>query len=316
MSNFYLTKKPELFQGEEYLNTDKSYFEGWYFKNTCRNKGISFIPGISIEGKNKKSFIQVITNSSSYFINYKIEEYKFSHNPFYIKIANNVFSKYGVFIDIHDNTQNLKIKGKINYSNFRNIKTNFINPNIMGPFSYIPFMECNHAILSMKNYVNGTISINNEKLIFSDGLGYIEKDWGHSFPKSYIWCQGNCFKKSNTSFMLSMANIPFKIINFKGLICDLIIDKKEYKFTTYNNAKILKNEIKNDELDIVLKKGNTILNIKSAFQKGNKLFAPVMGKMEKDIFESINSVIMITLIKNNKVIFSDISTNCGLEVVI
>ena len=31
------------------------------------------------------------------------------------------------------------------------ININFLNPNIMGPFSYIPFMECNHAILSMRS---------------------------------------------------------------------------------------------------------------------------------------------------------------------
>lgn len=44
----------ELFQGEKYLNTNKDYFEGWYFKNTNNEEGISFIPGINIDNKNKK----------------------------------------------------------------------------------------------------------------------------------------------------------------------------------------------------------------------------------------------------------------------
>ena len=30
------------------------YFEGWYFKNTNHEKGISFIQGINIEGEEKK----------------------------------------------------------------------------------------------------------------------------------------------------------------------------------------------------------------------------------------------------------------------
>ena len=37
--------------------------------------------------------------------------------------------------------------------------------------------------------------------------------------------------------------------------------------------------------------------------------------MEKGIFESISASITVTLKKENIVIFSDISTNCGLEIV-
>lgn len=53
MNNIYLIKNPELFQGEKYLSKNKNYFEGWYFKNIGEEKGISFIPGINIEGDNK-----------------------------------------------------------------------------------------------------------------------------------------------------------------------------------------------------------------------------------------------------------------------
>ena len=33
-------RNPELFQGEKYINKNKSYFEGWYFKNTNNENGI------------------------------------------------------------------------------------------------------------------------------------------------------------------------------------------------------------------------------------------------------------------------------------
>ena len=69
------------------------------------------------------------------------------------------------------------------------------------------------------------------------------------------------------------------------------------------------------ELDIMLKKANYYLNIKSTNCEGTRLYAPVKGKMIKDIIESISSVITITLKKNNTIIFSDISLNCGFEVV-
>lgn len=315
MKKLFLMQNPELFQGIKYLNTPKNYFEGWYFKNTCKNSGISFIPGINISHKNPKSFIQVITNNSSYFIDYDIKDFGFCHNPFSINIGNNYFSKEGIKIDIKDKKQQININGEIRYINNVNIKTNLFNPNIMGPFSYIPFMECNHCILSMKNQVYGHININGNKLIFNNGIGYIEKDWGYSFPKSYVWCQGNNFKDSTASFMLSIADIPFKIFNFTGVICVLIIDNIEYKFTTYNNCKIVEYNIIDKSFNITLKKDNYFLNIYSTYDSRHKLFAPVKGMMKKNIFESISSSITVTLKKNNEIIFSNTSNNCGLEIV-
>lgn len=315
MNKLFLMKNPDLFQGEKYLNTNKNYFEGWYFKNTNNIESISFIPGINIDGKDKRAFIQVITNNSSYFINYNIEDFKFYYNPFGIKIGHNFFSKKGIHVDIKDENQELNIYGNIKYANSKNINTSLLNPNIMGPFSYIPFMECNHAILSMQNRIKGLININNNRINFNDGNGYIEKDWGCSFPTTYIWSQGNSFQNSNASFMLSIANIPFKLFSFRGIICVLIIDNQEFKFTTYNNTKLIKYDVYNDSMNITLKKGDYYLNIQSTCNVGLKLFAPVKGKMSKDIFESINSLITVTLKKENAIIFSDISTNCGLEIV-
>jgi len=315
MKKIFLIKNPEVFQGEKNLKRKKNYFEGWYFKNTNKNYGISFIPGININNNNKNDFIQIITTDSSYFIDYDINDFEFSYEPFYIKIGNNYFSKDGIIIDINDKKHSLIIKGNIKYSNNKNININLFNPNIMGPFSYIPFMECNHAILSMKSIANGFININNKEIIFNNDTSYIEKDWGISFPKSYIWCQGNDFKNKNISFMLSIADIPFKIFNFRGFICSLIINDKEYRFTTYNNAKIVKYDIYDDKLDIVIKKGKYYLSVKSNCGSGFKLISPVKGKMNKDIIESISSKLKITLKKDNKIIFSGISKNCGLEIV-
>lgn len=315
MKRLFLMRNPELFQGEKYIKTGNNYFEGWYFKNTNGDNGISFIPGININGMEKKAFIQVITMDSSYFVDYNIEDFKFSFEPFYIKIGNNYFSKNSIHIDIEDNTKDLVVFGDIKYSNIQNIGTDFLNPNIMGPFSYIPFMECNHAIINMKSKANGLIEINNNRMKFRDGIGYIEKDWGSSFPKSYIWCQGNDFRNSNASFMFSIADIPFKVLNFRGIICSLIVNNNEFRFATYNGVKIIRYNVDDNFLDIILKKGHYSLEIKSRNTAGRKLFAPVKGKMEKGILESISTTIDVTLKEKNMVIFSDTSKNCGLEIV-
>jgi len=315
MNKLLLIKNAELFQGKNYLNKRKNYFEGWYFKNTNSQKGVSFIPGINIDDTGAKAFIQIITNNISYFVNYDIQDFEVNDSPFGIRIGNNRFSKEGITINIEDKSQNLKIYGNIKYSNSRNISTNIFAPNIMGPFSYIPFMECNHAIISMQNTIDGFININDKTIQFNNDKGYIEKDWGCSFPKSYIWCQGNNFQKNNVSFMFSIADIPFKLFTFKGIICALLINNKEFKFTTYNHAKLVECDIREDSFNITFKRNQYLLNIKSKGNKGLKLAAPVKGKMEKDVFESICALVVVTLKKEKEIIFSETSNMCGLEIV-
>ena len=315
MSKLIKVKNPCVFQGDKYLNSNKFYFEGWYFKNISGEECICFIPGISINEGKRKAFIQIITNSNSYQIDYDINDFSFDNKPFSINIGKSYFSCNFVHIDINDNINDLVIYGDLKYGNSKNIGTSWLSPNIMGIFSYIPFMECNHAILKMKNKVSGFISLNDEKIEFLDGVGYIEKDYGKSFPKRYIWGEGNCFKNKNCSFMFSVADIPFKIFNFKGLICSLIVNNKEYRFTTYNFSKIKKLEIDNNKVSIILKKRKYVLEIECDNNNSLMLKAPVNGNMDKEILESVDSLIKVTLKNKNKVIFSDISNNCGLEIV-
>ncbi len=306
-----LIKNLDNFQGQKNLKSFKNYFEGWYFKITNGKDTMAFIPGMSINNQKKKAFIQVITNIDSYYIEYDINEFSYERDRFRIRIGNNIFSKDKIYLDIRDKKTNLKVKGSINYSNHKDVKT-----NIMGPFIYVPFMECNHAVISMNNTVNGMIKINHHKKVFNNGKGYIEKDWGVSFPKKYIWLQGNDFRKKNTSFMLSIATVPFKILNIKGLICNLVIDEEEYRFATYNGTKILNSKITDNDLEIILKKGDYKLKINAIIEDGHTLLAPIKGRMNKEINESIQGNIEVTLTQNDEVIYMDKSNNCGIEIVL
>lgn len=315
MKKLRLIKNQELFQGEKFLKKNKNYFEGWYFKQVSSNRQIAFIPGINIQNGVKLAFIQVITRDKSYFVNYSIDEFKYDTKSFNIQIGNNIFSKEGIHIDIRDENNKLTITGDIKYSDDVNIHTSFLSPNIMGFFSYLPFMECNHAVITMKNRVDGFVKINNSKFVFENSDGYIERDWGCSFPKKYMWCQGNSFKNNNASFMLAIALVDLRLFTIRGLICSLIVDDKEYRFATYNNAKVVKYRVNNKRISIVLKKGKYVLNIVAKKNNSSSLLAPVKGGMSKGILESITSDVSVTLKKKDKIIFSDTSMSCGLEIV-
>ena len=313
--SFYKKRNVILFQGEKALLNHKQYFEGWYFKNMNDNFGISFIPGINITPQSKKAFIQIITKDTSSFVSYPIEKFIYHEKPFSIQIEHNLFTKDYMHICIEDSSQNLHIHGKMDYSNHTDIKNNIFYPNIMGPFSYLPFMECNHAILSMKSQVNGNLNINEKKFLFSNDTGYIEKDWGYSFPKKYIWCQGNEFQNPHASFLLSIADVPLKLFTFQGFICILKLKDKEYKFTSYNASKLELYEVGKTSVHVVLKKGDYSLTISSDLNTLNhSLMAPVQGMMKRTVFENITSSLYLTLKKKDQILFQDHSKNSGLEI--
>lgn len=314
MKKSYYRYHPEIFQGEKKLNCSE-YFEGWYFKNTCSNFNIAFIPGIHIEQGIKKAFIQVITNTNSYYINYGFEEFKYQQNPFYVCIGNNLFSMQYIHLDINCPEQNLTLKAELSYSHSEHIQTSKVSPNIMGPFSYLPFMECNHGVLCMKNTIHGYVSFNDDKYIFDSGIGYIEKDWGSSFPQSYLWCEANHFSNPSASLFLSIATIDLKAFSFTGFISSFLLNGKEYRFATYNNSKILNYEVRPSCIDVVLKHKMDLLLIHSEIPNGLTLKAPVHGQMQKDIQETIQSSIDITLKNKDTILYQDSSSFGGLEIV-
>ena len=280
------------------------FFEGWYFKHQCFNQTISFIPGIHIP-KNKKpfAFIQIITNNQSYFIKYPLSEFYAAKNSFYIKIGDNIFSKKGISISI--TRPQITIQGRISYGEFTPIKY-----NIMGPFSLIPNMECNHGVISMHHSTHGYMKVNNERISFSGGNGYIEKDWGSSFPKSYTWIQCNDFK-DKTSIVVSTAHIPFCGFSFRGLIALVHYKDKEYRFATYNGGKI----VYDNEGQLLLKKGPYYLRITIPKGYGYPLKAPKLGDMSRVIYERPSCPALFEFFADKTKLFAKHSSFASFEYV-
>ena len=303
---------PLLFQGD---NKSKGYFEGWYYKQVSKDekKVISLIPGISLFNNDVHCFIQYIFVSlddnnrktiKTGYVKYPLKDFKVNNSPFMLQIGDNIFSKSMIMINILDN--GLHIEGTLRLGSFTPIKSSILSPNIMGYFAYIPKMECYHGIVSMNHMVNGVIRINDVDIDFNNGKGYVEKDWGTSFPKKYIWIQCNNFKNENTSIFCSIADIPFMRKNFLGYISNLVIDGREYRFATYNNSKLKIESITNVEISILLENSKEKLRIKAKLKEVGELIAPEKGKMKRKIKEEVLGEVKIYLYnKQDKIIYED-----------
>lgn len=305
-----------LFHPEQYQGWGKKrkYFEGWYFKvlNREGTKAFAFIPGIAMDIKGEKhAFIQVldgIKKSSSYHT-FDASLFVPAPGKFELAIGLNRFSATALTLDLPE------IKGTLSFSDIVPWPDKWYSPGIMGPYTFAPFMECNHGIVSMDHAVDGSLEVNGETADFSGGRGYIEKDWGHSFPSAYIWIQSNHFETAKTSFKASVARIPWLTGSFTGFITGFWFDNRLYSFTTYNRS-VLKRLIVNEyytEIEFI----NPLcrLVIKARSDTTTPLASPVTGLMGGRIEESMTSEINLLLTdrKNETTLFSGTGRNACIE---
>jgi len=307
--------KPQVFQGDL---SRKNYFEGWYFKQASKSLDhvYSFIPGISLSRESPHSFIQVmngITGISNY-IPYNVRQFSWNAEKFEVRVGNSFFSREKMMLDI--DTEGLRISGQLTFSNSVDYPRSILSPGIMGWYSFVPFMQCKHDVVSVTHDLSGTLEVNDEPFNFSLGKGYIEKDWGSSFPKAWLWLQCNTFGKSDASLMISIADIPWLGSYFLGLICFLYINGCFYTFNTYEKAIIEELSGVNEKITIKLKSRHHRLTVTVIKNKSGELKAPVKGEMSRRIKESIDSEVHFSLMDlNSGHLFEGNGKRAGLEVI-
>ncbi|NCU33459.1 MAG: hypothetical protein EOM23_11155, partial [Candidatus Moranbacteria bacterium] len=152
---------PERFQG---IHQKKNYFEGWYFKLIDRQHKLvlAVIPGISI-GKNKAdshAFIQVINALSGQVEYYRFpyEQFQTDKGRFDVYIGDNHFSESEMALHLHN--EHLRLEGSLSFTNLIKYPSTFFSPGIMGPFTFVPKMECYHGIVNIHHTILGTLAMN------------------------------------------------------------------------------------------------------------------------------------------------------------
>lgn len=317
--SFYNIKKiwnSEIYQGGK---KKTNYFEGWYFKIVDKSNinAFSIIPSVSF-GKNQnesKATIQILDgkNSNSYNFDFNINDFYFSKNVFEIKIGDNYFSQNKLSINI-SNT----IKAELSFKDLIPWPTTPLSPGAMGWFTFFPFMECYHGVVSLTHKIQGFLEIDGNKIDFTDGKGYIEKDYGSSFPTSWIWMQCNHFKAKDVSLMCSIAKIPLLKGSFTGFICGLYFNKILYKFTTYTGTKLVNLIADGNVVTICLLNKKHELQIEGKTQNKGKLISPKNGIMKEEVLESLTAEVNIKLYeivgKTKTLIYEDNGINTGMEI--
>ncbi len=263
-------------------------FYGWYMKFQSDTQTLAVIPAVHSTRKKRTCSIQIITDNDAWTVMYTADIFQRTRRNIFI--GKNQFGEKGIRLAIQ--TPKITIRGKLGFGPLFPLKY-----DIMGPFAFVPFMECRHSVRSMGHGVWGNVCINGQTYSFQNARGYWEGDQGRSFPKEYLWTQ--CFF-SGGALMLSVADIPMAGIHFTGIIGAILWRGKEYRIATYLGARVV--QILNKKVKII--QGNLELDVQLLEASERLLKAPAKGDMVRTIRESVSCRAFYRFRKESSILFA------------
>lgn len=292
---------------------NKTGFQGWYLKIQGEDAlVIACIIGIQKGSDGTSAFLQIIdtVRKKSQMITYAIDDFYYQANPFFVSLPDCELSDHHFLVNYED------VHIDVEFPHTREFHSSLYAPTIMGPFAYLPFLECVHGIESLYSKVKGKVQLKDKKIDHFCGIGYRESDRGISFPSNYIWFH-SMSKEEEVSCVVAIANIPLSSFSFQGIICCVSFVDQQYVFATYYGAKCSKlNTWKAKDCTVYLielTQRNRRLSLEVHQKDPYPLASPIQGKMAGRVYESLNSIAYIQLYEKEKLVFECRQCLCSFE---
>jgi hypothetical protein len=295
--------RPEHFQGER---RREGYFEGWYFKFSFQGRALAAIPGLSRSG-DPHAFLQLLDGASgrSSYHRFALDAFQARRDRFELRLGENLFRLDRVRLRLPELQADLSMREAVRWPSYP------LAPSSMGWYAFARFMECYHGVIVMDARADGTI----DGRPCENGRFYLEKDWGSSFPRAWIWMQSNDFGGRAAGLTCSVARVPFHGRVFTGFIAGLLADGVLHRFATYNGALLLHAGAVAEAAEVELRRGALVLSLQATRRAGASLASPVDGEMRGRIVESLGSEVQVRLSRGGRTLFEGTGAGAGLEVV-
>lgn len=292
------TWRPENFHYHHRLGRVSDHFEGWYFKLVDPGgvQPYAIIPGVFL-GQDRHAFIQVLDGraGTSGYHRFDVGEFSASRDVFDVRIGPNRFHAGGVELDLDrtDAAGEQRVQASIEVGTWSRWPVTLFSPGVMGPYTFIPFMQCNHGILSMDHGLKGFMNVDGRETRYDGGRGYLEKDWGKGFPEGYVWTQSNHFERPGICVTASVATIPWVTGEFRGFLVGFLLDGVLHRFTTYNGGAIEALTVSETHMHLTIRNRTHRLEVDSRKGEGALLMAPYERQMLERVAETMMSTIRL-----------------------
>jgi hypothetical protein len=318
---------PQSFHGFE---ARPPFFEGWYFKfvDAARGRRFAVIPGLFLDplGVDSHAFVQTLDGASgrSDYHRYPLHDFVAHPTRFRVRVGPNLFSNDEIALNLAPDDPEQRMVGVLRFHGVQGWPISIASPGIMGWYSYLPFMECSHGVLSFDHAITGQLAVGTESIFFDGGRGYTEKDWGQAFPQAWVWMQSNHFSRPGVCLTASVAQIPWLGSAFRGFIVGLWLDGVLYRFATYTGARIERLEVRDGAVDLALRGPVQLegerrmmtltLHAERRDEQVDLLHAPYRTAMLQRVLESLTATVSVRLSDDDGVVYFDEQGDCaGLE---
>ncbi len=278
-------------------------FEGYYFKQGTGKNTIAFI---AAKGQDRSGIpfasVQVVTPGVAFSAEYPPEKAQVHAAIPEIRIGPNRLGMGGLVVDIEGGGHS--VWGALSFGPPTQPKT-----DVMGPFRFLPGLECRHSVVSLLHEVRGQLIVDGLKRTYIGAPGYIEGDAGRSFPRRYLWT--HCFPPQiePRSLMLSVAEVPYAFSRFTGVLAVIRFSYRELRLATYLGAKVVENR----DGRVVVRQGEWMLT--AIFNRSQRmpLSAPVDGRMARAVGECLSGSARYRLTKGGRAVFDFESADASFE---
>lgn len=277
-----------------------AYFEGWYLRQQNARETVALIPAYhcGADGVAAAS-LQVITDEAAYCLPFAATDFAVDRAGLSLRLGGNLFSAAGCSLACAG--AGLRLRGALR---FRALTPP--DGDIMGPFRFLPGMQCYHSLFSLRHYVDGCLTLNGRDYRFRNDAGYWEGDRGVSFPRRYLWTHGAW---QDNSIMLSVAEIPYAGLRFTGCIAAVLYRGREYRLATYRGARV----VAADADSVALCQGGLRLEARLLAGAPLPLAAPERGAMRRVIEESAACAVRYRLWQRGETVFDVVCSRAGFE---
>jgi hypothetical protein len=311
---------PENFHFSHRLAGGSGHFEGWYIKlvDAAGLQPYALIPGVFL-GDDAHAFIQVLDGhaGTAVYHRFPLDAFEAAPDRFEVSIAGSRFDSGGVSLAIDADATSAKqaAHGAVRFGAWHPWPVTLLSPGIMGPYSFVPFMECNHGILSLDHDLSGSLEVDGRSTDFGGGRGYIEKDWGRSFPAGYVWTHSNHFGTSGVCLTAAVAIIPWLTGAFRGFIIGFLLDGTLHRFTTYTGSVLERLEISDTHLHLGIRNRTHRLDVAARKTDGATLYAPYEKQMIARVAETMTSEVEVRLarLQDGETVFEGRGLHACLE---
>jgi hypothetical protein len=309
---------PQRYQGE---GKRGPYFEGWYFRMVSpQGRTFALIPGVSrVPGPGgERAFIQFADSAGprTACFSFSAGSFAASRREMLLAVGENVFTADALRLRLQGGTE---VEGEVRFLEAVRYPRSPLHPGIMGPFSFLPGMECRHDVVTVFARLSGFLRVAGETVALDGGTGYIEKDWGGAFPSDYVWVQacGLDAGARPVSLMLSAARVPLFSGSVRGLIALLYYRGRLLRFATYGGARLSAASARDGLLRLTAVSPRRLLRVEARMPPGSAgtLRAPAADGMSRRIAECTAGSLRAELCaKDGRTVFAWESDRAAAEV--